>query len=171
MKIKFHETLYDLYDLYVSPDTYNPGIRICLIKGENTYDHIIEDTEHIDSIYVYEDDGETINAIYSNAKNRNVVIVKDEWDYVCVEYTGPSLEERISALTEQLNTKADSSVLSKSAEEIGQPSKKPYNEGETFEAGGKLYKALCYISVGNVLVEDGNCKTISIEELTKEETQ
>ena len=170
MKIKFHSTLYELYS---EPFTSNDRLNVCIIMGENdSFDFLInEDSLNTKDITVYEDDGVTIRSVYSGFNSRVAISIIDGAGYISIEFKNSFIEDQIAALTEQLNTKVDSSVLSKSAEEIGQPSKKPYNEGETFEAGGKLYKALCYISVGNVLVEDGNCKTISIEELTKEETQ
>lgn len=97
MKIKFHETLYDLISL---PNAMSTHFQATFEKGENTFDSIVTDTLDIDEITVYNDEDE-VSGIYTGYTKRIALYVLDGNESISVEFENADIMAQIDALTQQ----------------------------------------------------------------------
>lgn len=168
MKIKFHDTL---YDLITEPYIYQTRFQCEIEKGENTYDSIIEDTVNPTEITVYNDEDEVIG-VYTDFNKRIAITIMEN---VSIELENTNLAQQIQDLTNsvneiqsEVNSKISSSVIS-DVETIGGKSNNSYEVGDTFMGDdGNYYKAVATITTGNVLVVNGNIEPTTINDTIKE---
>lgn len=96
MKIKFHETL---YNLITEPYIYQTRFQCEIEKGENTYDSIIEDTVNPTEITVYNDEDEVIG-VYTDFNKRIAITIMEN---VSIELENINLAQQIQDLTNSVS--------------------------------------------------------------------
>ena len=130
MKIKFHETSYNL--LY-TPNIMTTHFQAMFEKGENTFDSIVEDTLDTDEITVYNDEDE-VSGVYTGYTKRIALYVLDGNESISVEFENSAIQAQIDALTASITAqKTEIDSLSASVEELTPYTEtKPayYNESE-----------------------------------------
>lgn len=123
MKIKFHETLYNLIN---SPNVMPTHFQASFEKGENTFDFIVTDTLNTDEITVY-DDEDKVSGIYTGYTKRIALYVLDGNESISVEFENADIQAQIDALTASITAqKTEIDSLSESVEELT-----PYTETKT----------------------------------------
>lgn len=123
MKIKFHETLYNLLSM---PNIMSTHFQASFEKGENTFDSIVEDTLNTDEITVYDDEDE-VSGIYTGYTKRIALYVLDGNESISVEFENSDIQAQIDALTASITAqKTEIDSLSESVEELT-----PYTETKT----------------------------------------
>lgn len=103
MKIKFHETLYNLIS---TPNVMPTHFQATFEKGENTFDSIVTDTLNNDEITVYNDEDE-VSGIYTGYTKRIALYVLDGNESVSVEFENENIQSQIDALVESVSTLND----------------------------------------------------------------
>ncbi|MBO6239808.1 MAG: hypothetical protein J6O61_03060 [Butyrivibrio sp.] len=97
MKIKFHETIYNLIDM---PNVLPSRFQATIEKGDNTFDSIIEDTVNPTEITVYNDDEEIVG-VYTGFNKRIAITIMEN---VSIELENTNLQSQIDALISQVQT-------------------------------------------------------------------
>lgn len=96
MKIKFHETLYDL----VGSNAYSGRFQATIEKGEHTYDSIIEDTLDAEEIIIYDDEDE-VKGIYTDYTKRIAITIQSD-NYISIELQNTDFERRLQELNDSV---------------------------------------------------------------------
>lgn len=127
MKIKFHETL---YNLITEPYIYQTRFQCEIEKGENTYDSIIEDTVNPTEITVYNDEDEVIG-VYTDFNKRIAITIMEN---VSIELENTNLAQQIQDLTNSVSQQQTSiDTLNEQVSELTpytDTAKAYYNESE-----------------------------------------
>lgn len=127
MKIKFHETL---YNLITEPYIYQTRFQCEIEKGENTYDSIIEDTVNPTEITVYNDEDEVIG-VYTDFNKRIAITIMEN---VSIELENINLAQQIQDLTNSVSQQQTSiDTLNEQVSELTpytDTAKAYYNESE-----------------------------------------
>lgn len=94
MKIKFHETVYNILGtINVIPTHFQATFE----KGENTFDFIATDTLNTNEITVYNDEGET-EGIYTGYSTRIALYLLGGNSTLSVEFENANIQAQIDAL-------------------------------------------------------------------------
>lgn len=110
MKIKFHDTL---YNLIANPNVMSTHFQATFEKSDNTFDAIATDTLNTDEITVY--DGEEVKAIYSGFTKRIALYVLDGNEHVSVEFENTNIQSQIDSLTATLSAVQEAQATTDSA--------------------------------------------------------
>lgn len=102
MKIKFHETLYNLVTNNISSGRFQATIE----KGENTYDSIIADTVDAEEITIYNDEDE-VKGIYTGYTTRIAISIHSD-DNISIELQNTDFENRLQELSESVSQQQES---------------------------------------------------------------
>ena len=109
MKIKFHETMYNLVN---APNVMSTHFQATIEKGENTFDSIIADTVDVENITVY--DGEEVKAIYTGYNKRIAICIYPD-DNISIEFANADIQSQIDSLTATLSAVQETQATTDSA--------------------------------------------------------
>ena len=109
MKIKFHDTLYDLIE---RPNNYQTRFQCQIEKGDHTYDSIIADTVSPEEITVYDDEDEVVG-IYTGFTNRIAITIMDN---INLEFENANIEAQLNSFA----TSVEASISSLESEQTNQ---------------------------------------------------
>ncbi len=110
MKIKFHESMYNLVN---TPNVMSTHFQATFEQGDNTFDAIATDTLGTDEITVY--DGEEVKAIYSGFTKRIALYVLDGNESISVEFENTNIQSQIDSLTAKLSAVQETQATTDSA--------------------------------------------------------
>ena len=108
MKIKFHETIYNLIDM---PNVLPSRFQATIEKGDNTFDSVIADTVDVENITVY--DGE-VKAIYTGYNRRIAICIYPD-DNISIELENTDIQSQIDSLTTTLSAVQEAQATTDSA--------------------------------------------------------
>lgn len=100
MKIKFHETIYDILGVINITSTH---FQTSFKKGNNTFDFIINDTLNTNEITIYNDENE-IQGIYTGYTSRIALYILDDNETISVEFANKDIQSLIDSLTATVTT-------------------------------------------------------------------
>lgn len=100
MKIKFHETLYELVD----SNALFGRLQATIKKGDHTYDSIIEDTVNAEEITVYDDQDE-VQAIYTGYTKRIAISIIED---ISIELQNVNFEKQLQDLNDAVSSQQSS---------------------------------------------------------------
>lgn len=143
MKIKFHETIYDMMSV---PNVNATHFQASFEKGDNTFDFIANDTLNTTKITVYNDEGET-EGIYTGYSTRIALYLLGGNSTLSAEFENADIQAQIDALTQSVSTATQTvSELNDRVDELT-----PYTDTKTAYFG-ETEKTFYDVPEGNVSV-------------------